>query len=87
MLADLPSRHPVDMQLLRDFRKGRYFTLSIETRIEALLGHTAIFEPPFPRSIDRNHISIAKPKACTQRCALLVLLTFDSDPHDPEPRK
>ena len=43
MFGVLPSRHPVNMDLLRHLLKGWHLLARIEPGIQTLLGHPAIF--------------------------------------------
>jgi len=46
VLLVFPGWHPVNVHLLSDLFECRDFTLSIEARVQALLGHSAILKRP-----------------------------------------
>ena len=82
----LPSRHPVDMNLLRHLLKGWHLLACIESGFQTLFGHPAIFQRTFTGLIERHNVSAAQTKVCPQWCAHLVHLAFHHHTHNPAPR-
>ncbi|MGB3243295.1 MAG: hypothetical protein WBB25_02075 [Sulfitobacter sp.] len=63
MLGIFPRWHPVDMDLLRNLFESRYLAHGIQTGIQPLLGHPAIFQRPVAGLVDRDDIGTAQSKS------------------------
>ncbi len=85
VLDVLPSRHPINVDLLCHLFKGWYLLARIEPRVQTLLGHTAIFQSAFSCLVDRDNISPAQTKISPKRRAFLIFLPFDDNAYNPAP--
>ena len=83
MFSILPGRHTVNVNLQCKFFEGRDLAGCIETRVQPLFCHAAVFERAVSGLVDRDDIRTTKSKVRAKGSTLSVPLTFNSDPDNP----